>query len=124
MNRSVLDEVEKLEYKEKVVIYSRIFSLGNLNSTDLNTKLILISLIALTYQQLQKKNPQITPLDILLKITRQAKDNSGFYQFLEGLSILVQDLSYGCTTFDSCGMKSSQEIINKIKEILNTWIPF
>jgi hypothetical protein len=121
---SIIELAEKLEYQDKLKLYNRIFSLGNLTSVDLNTKLILISLIALTYNQLHKKDPQITPLSILMQITGQRKDNSGFYQFLEGLSILVQDISYGCTTFDPCGLQSSQEIINKIKEILTTWVPF
>ena len=43
---------------------------------------------------------------------------------LENLSILIEDFSYDCTEIDSCGLKTSQEIVNKIKEILNTWIPF
>ena len=66
----------------------------------------------------------MTPLKLLMKLTGEEKSNSGFYQFLEALAILVEDLSYGCTKIDTCGMKTSQEIINKIKEILSQWLPF
>lgn len=120
---SVVTSLEKLEYTDKFNVYKRIFSLGNLDG-DLNEKLILISLIALVWFKLKEKNPQITPLDILMKLTGQIKDNSGYYQFLESLSIIVEDMSYDCKAFDACGLKTSQEIFNKIKEILSTWIPF
>lgn len=128
MDRNKVDEIVRefnnLDYFDKLSFYQRTLSLGNFNSIELNEKLILISLITLTYQKMKEKDVEITPLKILMKITGQIKDNSGFYQFLESLSIIVQDMSYGCTNIDACGFKNSQEIINKIKEILNTWIPF
>lgn len=122
--QSAVSTFEGLEYTDKLSAYQKVFSLGNFTSEDLNEKLVLISLTALTYQKMKEKDSEITPLKILMKITGQIKDNSGFYQFLEALSILVTDMSYGCTKIDACGMKTSQEIINKIKEILDTWLPF
>lgn len=128
MNRNAVelavDSLDSLEYVDKLAAYNRVFSLGNLNSDAMNDKLVLISLVALTTQKMKEKDSTITPLKILMKITNQIKDNSAFYQFLEALSILVEDISYGCKTIDPCGMKTSQEIIKKIKEILDTWIPF
>lgn len=121
---SLAISLDNLEYRDKLSCYNKVFSLGNFNSDDMNEKLVLISLVALTYQKLKEKDSQITPLKILMKITGQIEDNSGFYQFLESLSIIVEDMSYGCKKIDACGLKSSQEIINRIKEILNTWIPF
>jgi hypothetical protein len=59
-----------------------------------------------------------------MKLTDQKADNSAFYQFLESLAILTEDLSYGTTHIDSCGLKTSQEIIVRIKEILGQWLPF
>lgn len=120
----VILQIDNLSYIGKKDVYQKVFSLGNLNSDDMNDKLVLISLTALTYQKMLEKDSTITPLKILMKITNQQADNSHFYQFLEGLSILVEDFSYGVKKIDPCGMKSSQEIINKIKEILNTWMPF
>ncbi len=128
MDRNAVDSVvitlDSLEYTDKLKAYNKVFSLGNLNSDDMNDKLVLISLVALTTQKMREKDATITPLKILMKITGQIADNSGYYQFLEALSILVEDMSYGCKKIDACGMKSSQEIINKIKEILDTWVPF
>jgi len=120
----VVYEIEKLSYGDKLAVFSRVFSLGKLDSIELNEKLVLISLVALTTQKLREKDPTITPLKVLLKITGQVPDNSGFYQYLEGLACLVEDASYGCTKFDSCGCKTSNEIINKIKTILSSWLPF
>ena len=117
-------QIDALEYTDKKEVYQKSFSLGNLESDDMNDRLVLISLIGLTYQKMKEKEATITPLKILMKITGQSKDNSSFYQFLEALSIIVEDFSYGIKKFDSCGLKTSQEIINKIKELLNTWMPF
>lgn len=118
-------EYSELSYDEKKKLYNDLFSLGVLNqSTNVNDKLILISLLSLTYIRLKEKNKKITPLDILKSITKQPEDNSYFYNMLEALSIIVEDFSYDCTVADNCGLKTSQEIINKIKEILDSWTPF
>ena len=114
-----------LAYPEKRDVYSKTFCLGTFNGiTNVNDKLILLSLVSLVYLQMKKKKADITPLDILLSITKQVPDNSGFYQTLETISLMVEELCYAAITADSCGMKTSQEVVNKIKEILNSWIPF
>ena len=115
---------ENIDYNNKKKLHTSMFSLGSIGNGDVNDKLILISLLSLTYLKMKEKDPKVTVLEILKTITRQPADNSSYYQMLEGLSILVEDLCYNCKTADACGLKTSQEIINKIKEILNTWIPF
>lgn len=126
MNNDTINDtllvLDNLDYSSKEKIYNRIFSFGNIPS--MQNRFQLISLVAFTTKKLKEKNPNITCLDILMKITSQEKDNSGFYQFLETLAIISENLSYQCTDFDTYGCKTSQEIINKIKEILNTWLPF
>ena len=128
MHRELVDDVHRtlnnLDYYDKHSVYQKVFSLGNLASDDMNEKLVLISLVALVTQKMREKDPTNNPLKILMQITGQIKDNSFFYQFLESLSIIVEDFMYGCKKFDPCGLKSSQEIINRIKEILSTWVPF
>ena len=116
--------IDKLDYIEKQRVYSRLFGLGCIGGENLDDKLVLISLVAITHLKIKEKNPKITPLEILEKITGEPKGQSFFYKVLENLSILVEDLCYGHNTASSCGLKSSQEIINKIKETLNTWTPF
>ncbi len=128
MHRELVDDVHRtlnnLDYYDKHSVYQKVFSLGNLASDDMNEKLVLISLVALVTQKMREKDPTNNPLKLLMQITGQIKDNSFFYQFLESLSIIVEDFMYGCKKFDPCGLKSSQEIINRIKEILSTWVPF
>lgn len=128
MNKNAIDSavssLEKLEYIDKLNAYQRVFSIGSFASDDMNEKLVLLSLVALVTQKMREKDSQETPLKILMKITGQVQDNSVFYQFLEALSIIVEDLMYGTKKIDSCGLTTSQEIINRIKEILNTWLPF
>lgn len=121
---NLVKQIDNLSYNEKLDVYNRSFSIGCFVSKDINDRLILLSLISLTYFQLKKKDPNIKPIEILCKITNTKNDNSIFYQALESLSIIVEDFGYDCTKADSCGLKTSNEIINKIKEILNTWSPF
>jgi len=120
----IISEINSLSFEEKQRIYQSCFSVGYVGSGDLNDRLVLISLVSLTYQKMKEKDKSITPLKLLLKITGQKEDASSFYSFLESLAFLVEDMTYGIKKIDSCGMKTSQDIINKIKELLNTWIPF
>lgn len=118
------EKVDKLSYENKAHIYQRVFSLGYLASEDMNDRLILISLGALVFKQMKLKDSTVTPLKILLQITKQPVDNTAYYRFLEALAIIIEDFSYGIKKIDPCGLKTSQEIINKIKELLSTWMPF
>jgi len=120
----IISEINSLSFEEKQRIYQSSFSVGYVGSGDLNDRLVLISLVSLSYQKMKEKDQSITPLKLLLKITGQKEDSSSFYSFLESLAILIEDMCYGVKKIDSCGMKTSQDIINKIKELLNTWIPF
>lgn len=114
-----------MNYNEKKEFYTKNFSIGNFTSAEgLSERLILISLITLVYLKTKEKDDEITVLKILMQITGQKADNSGFYQVLENLSILIEDLSYDVRTADACGLTTSKDIIKKIKEILNSWIPF
>lgn len=119
----IIQEVKSLNYSDRRKLYSILYTTGTIG-TNLDDKLVLISLISITYLKLKEKNPKITPLDVLEKITGESKSESYFYKTLESISIIVEDFSYGNTTASSCGLKTSQEIINKIKELLNQWTPF
>jgi len=103
-------------YNEAKKLYDENFSLGYFGDS-LNNKLILISLIALVSKKTNK-----TPLEIIESITKNS--NKFTAKFIITLAIWSEELGYGCTNIDSCGLTSSKEIINKIKEILNIWVPF
>lgn len=120
----LVNVIKSLNYNEKQLFYTKLFSVGYLSTKELNDRLVLISLVALTYKKLKEKDKKVTPLQILLKITGQVVDDSAFYHSLEALSILVEDFSYGIEKIDPCGFTNSQDIINKIKELLSTWLPF
>lgn len=116
-------EISNLEYKEKLLLFKRCFGISNFGP-DLNDTLILISLVALVTSKMRDKDPEVTPLKVLIKITNVYDRTSAVYQMLENLSILVEDLTYNQIKIDNCGLKTSQEIINKIKTILDQWLPF
>ena len=106
-------------------MYTVVFGFGSLASINIADKLVLISLVGLSAFKLKENNPKLTTLEFLEKVTKvDKKSDESFYNFLCNLAILVDDLSYGTNQFDACGLKSSAEIINKIKEILQTWLPF
>ena len=105
--------------KDKRDFYFKNFSLGSIGNGNVNDKLILISLLSLTYLKMKEKNKDITVIDILKSITKAKADDSAFYQMLESLAIITEDFCYNCNIADSCGLKDSQSIINKIKEIIH-----
>ena len=119
----LIEEVKNLSFEDRARLYTICFGFGALASKELNTKLILISLIALTSNKLKEKNPKMTTLDLLVKITGK-KPGTFDYTALENLAIVTDDLSYNIDIFDPCGLTNSTDIINKIKELLQTWTPF
>jgi hypothetical protein len=120
----IIETIADLEYKDKSHIFSNLYSFGTLSSANVEDKLMLISLVSVVFLNMRKKNSNITPLEILLKITQEKDKKSAFYKSLEVLSLLVEELTYGCTKANTYGFKTSNEIINKIKELLSSWIPF
>ena len=128
MNRKVnllAQEIQELTQEEKSRLYTVVFGFGSIASIDISDKLILISLVGLSSSKLKENNPRLTTLEFLEKLTKvDKKADENFYNFLCNLAILVDDLSYATKNYDACGLKSSAEIINKIKEILQTWLPF
>ena len=66
----------------------------------------------------------LTFLILLQKITKDFKPNKVFREHLENLAIVCEDFYYGTNEIESFGLTKSKEIIDKIKEILKTWIPF
>lgn len=116
--------IDRFNLSERKYVHDRYFSMGGLQSNNVNEKLMLYSLVSFVYIKMKEKNPTIRVIDILKQITKTEPNNDIFYQYLENLSIICEDLSSGCTTSDTCGLKTVPEIIAKIKSILETWLPF
>lgn len=120
---SAIKLIHSLDYHDKLEVYTKCFG-SNVFGDEMNNRLILMSLLSLTYNKMKEKNPEITPLKILMQLTNTSKSNGHFYQMLETISIQVEDFSYQCKKIDNCGLTNSQDIINKIKQILDLWLPF
>lgn len=109
-------------YKELSEVYEEYFSLNYL-SLPINEKFILINLLGLLTVTARKKNNDVKTIDVLNKILNNNLTNYDT-KFLMGLSIVVDDFIVYTTNFDNCGLKSSQEIIDKIISFLNLYLPF
>ena len=109
-------------YKELEDYYREYFSLGNLNC-DLGSKFALISLICFLTKQARQKNPDATCYLVIMKIINN-NESSYDMKFIRGLSVVCTDLMKHCNEFLTFDMKSSKEMVVKIKEILNTYLPF
>lgn len=113
------EEREGLPFKELRLFYARNFSLGFLGS-DINKKFALISLICYLTKSLQKKQPDVTYYQVLMKLT---KDNSLPERYIKGLAIICEDFAYGCKEFPTFEIKPN-EIVPTIKNLLLSSLPF
>lgn len=107
-----------MTYQEMRDIYTRNFSLGNLN-TDINSKFALISLVGYIVFKLKQKKPDVTAYQVLQKIAGTNFSES----FIKGLAVVIEDFSYGCKEFPTFGIEE-KKMPAKIKEILDNYFPF
>ena len=124
-----LDRLEKelleLSLEDRAKIYTRVYGIGTIGTEKLDDKFALISLVAFAHSRLKINHPNLTVLKFLLQITGIKKEsNKHFYEGLENLSILIEDLTYTSTEFNTFGFTNSGDMINKIKEYLKSWTPF
>lgn len=113
-----MDIIDTPPYKEMQRTYSRCFSLGYLN-TDISTKFALISLIGYLTFKIKQKKPDVTPYQIIKKIIGDSLPED----FIKGLAVVVDDFAYGVKNFPTFDLED-KKIPSKIKEILNTYVPF
>ena len=113
------DIVTSPSYNEMRRMYSKLFSLGYLN-TDINTKFALISLICYVTYKAKMKKSDVTHYQILMNIT---KDKPLPEDYIKGLAVVCEDFSYGCATFPTFNIKPS-EIVKTIQDILSKSLPF
>lgn len=109
-------------YKDLEEYYRKYFSLANLN-TDIGSKFALISLICFLTKQARMKNPDATCYQVIMKIIN-GEENSYDMKFIRGISIICDDIMKQCTEFLTFDIKTSKDMVKKIKEILNTYLPF
>lgn len=114
--------IENPTFEELDEVYKKHFTLGYLN-TDLGSKFALISLVCFLTKQARVKTPNATPYQVLLKIIGE---NTSSYdmEFIKAVSAICNDFMRNTTEFLTFDMKSSREMVLKIREILNTYLPF
>lgn len=103
--------------------YAENFSLSGLN-TDISNKFALISLICFVTKKMRKQNPDTTCYNVIMKIVEKDNVDDFYLKFLRGLSVVCNDFMQHTTEFMTFDLKTSKEIISKIREILATWLPF
>lgn len=113
-----MDIIHTPPYAEMQQIYNKYFSLGYLN-TDISSKFALISLTGYLVYKLKQKKPDVTAYRVIKKIT----GNDYPEDFIKGLSVVIEDFSYGCTEFPTFGLQD-KEIPVKIKSIISSYLPF
>ena len=102
-------------------IYSKYFSLNFLGN-DISNKFALISLTCSLTNKLKAKKPDVTHWSVLYKINSKGTTHVP-EDLLKGLAVLCSDFGYGCTEFPTFGIED-KKIPEKIKELLDSWIPF
>ena len=110
-------------YQELQETYATYYSLSGLN-TSLENKFGLISLICFLTKQAKRKNPDATCWMVIRKITENEIPSKEQESFYKGISIVCDDFMKHTTEFLTFDLKTSKDMINKIKEILSTWLPF
>lgn len=99
--------------------YDKYFTLDCLN-VSFEEKFALISLICFLTKQAQKKNNSVTVEQVIRKIAGNSNSNG----LLMALTCICGDFIKHCDKFPIFGAKSSKEIVDKVKELLNTELPF
>lgn len=122
MIESFLMEAYEPSYKDLEQYYKEYFSLEGLQC-DLSNKFALISLICFLTKQARQKNPDVTCYQVIMKII-DGEESQHNMKFIRGLSIVCNDIMKHSNEFLTFDLKTSKSMVNKIKEILSTWLPF
>lgn len=114
------------EIEERKNYYEKFFSSGNALSGKLNDKLELMSLICLVVFKMKKQNPDIDSKKVIELITKEdlSIPMIGYHDFLISLALKCDDLLYEIKEVDTLGYNNSNDIIKRIKTLLNEWLPF
>ena len=113
-----MDIIRNPKYEELQEIYKSYFSLGQLG-VSFDTKLALLSMLCYLTEQLKAKKPDVTHYQVLRNIVGSKLSED----MIKGIAVICSDMSYGCKEFPTFGLDSKQMIV-KIKEIADNYLPF
>lgn len=115
----VWENLSEKDIEAKAEYYTYNFSLYRLNTT-IDQKFVLISLLCFLTSKAQEKNPKVSTKHVIKKITGQ-----DLTTLQDGLAIMCDDFILGAPqNYPTFGLKSSKEMVECIKEILNKELPF
>lgn len=120
---------EEQIFKQKQELYSANFSIGTMTTEKFEDKIELLTLVCFLSNLMQtKKGPFEYPntLKVLEKvIERKITSTTGEDNFLQGLSIVCDDLLYRVKDVPKpSGYTNASQIVDRIKELLSQWCPF
>lgn len=116
--------IQALPYDERKALYNNNFGLGFLGES-IDNKLILISLICSYVLAMRKKKPEFTVLDGIKWLTEYEVNGSyGEEKYFENLAVICESFIYGVKTGNTFGLKSGNDLKEKVKEILSNRVPF
>ena len=117
------NEYKHLTYNEKISFWANTIAPGTFNSDNVDTKLEFISLVCVLVIAYRKKKPEITCREILYKVL--GPQASGFdKEILENISVLCENFVYNCKQANKCGLSTAPEVVDRIKQIYDSWMPF
>lgn len=131
MNLMDLIKHLKMEtYNDKKNTYYKCIHLGTMTTGKIEDKLELFKLLCFLTQQLTKKDPvkygkPINVLNLLYENElKNNTDNHAFKNYIDSLGILCEDLLYCVNEIQNPGFTNSKDIILRIKQLIEQWIPF
>lgn len=121
--------------ENKRFIYAMWFSSKTNTLMSFKDKIELYTLICFLTQQMKKKDPVKygNPIKVLNAIYKKNFEEvgeeipvTGENEYILGLGIVCEDLLYGTedTIPIPSGFKNAQEIVNRIKQLIEQWLPF
>lgn len=115
-----------ISYQDKKNMYTRYFSSGNNTTQSFNDKMELLTLICFLTQQMKKKDSEKYTcakdvLDMIFKDSLEWSDSD----YVIGLGIVADDLMFGTNEISKpANYNNAKEIVNRIKELVEQWMPF
>lgn len=115
-----------MDYKEKLNFYLENYTSGGITSGKFEDKLEIYKLLCfLTFQFRRKNLSNISCKEMLEKIlNRKLNEEVSLDSYYIGISIVCDDLLYSIESIENPGYKTSLELINRLKTLLNEWLPF
>lgn len=118
-------ELSEVSYEKTRAIFTKYFSLGNLNAS-LEQKLALIGMICYITNNINKSKKNIlnkvTCYQVICKIGKDFPDEVHL-DFFKALGAICDDFMYGCTEFPNFGI-DPKSMPKEVLKLLNTWMPF